>query len=130
MLCVKTKILPSAIHGIGLFADEFISKGTVVWEFVSSIDTVLLKEDVLKLSFPAQKQLRNYAFLDIKRNMYVLCGDDGRFFNHSQSPNCDERVDDVTTAMRDIFPGEEMTVDYRTFYGDMDDHPEVLQDEK
>lgn len=27
MLLVKTKIGPSAIHGIGLFADQFIQKG-------------------------------------------------------------------------------------------------------
>lgn len=38
MLLVKTKIGPSTIQGIGLFADQFISKGTRVWEFNSDLD--------------------------------------------------------------------------------------------
>ena len=59
--------------------------------------------------------------------MYVLCGDDARFFNHSPSPNCVDIYDsshglddahDVTIAARDILPGEELTCDDALF--DMD----------
>lgn len=38
MLLIKTKIGPSKINGIGLFADEFIPKGTSVWRFMPSLD--------------------------------------------------------------------------------------------
>lgn len=32
MLLVKTKLGKSEIHGVGLFADEFIAKGTVIFK--------------------------------------------------------------------------------------------------
>jgi hypothetical protein len=35
MLLVKTTIAPSPIHGIGLFADQFIPQGTRIWEFTT-----------------------------------------------------------------------------------------------
>jgi SET domain-containing protein len=56
----------------------------------------------------------------------MLCGDDGRFFNHSENPNCDESVKDLTTAIKNIEIGEELTVDYRVFYGDINDHSEII----
>lgn len=35
MLLVKTRLGISSIHGIGLFADELIPKGTVTWRFMN-----------------------------------------------------------------------------------------------
>lgn len=58
MLLIKTKIGPSKIHGIGLFSDQSIPKGT--------------------------------------------------------------------KAIVDIYPGEELTVDYRVFYGNIHDHLEIF----
>jgi SET domain-containing protein len=126
MLMVKTKIAPSNISGIGLFADEFIPKGTMVWKFQNDFDLILSKEEVEKLSVPTQKQFYNYAYLDKKYNKYMLCSDDARFFNHSDNFNCDERIDDITTATRDIEIGEELTVNYKDFYGDIDKHTEII----
>ena len=37
-MTVKTIIKESDIHGIGLFADEFIPKGTKIWEFTPNFD--------------------------------------------------------------------------------------------
>jgi len=117
MLCVKTKIQPSKISGIGLFADEYISKGTVVWKFEPRIDLLLSKDDISKLSSASQKQFFNYAFLDTSHGKYMLCGDDGRFFNHSDDPNCDDSSPNITFANTEILPGEELTVNYKVFYG-------------
>jgi|SRR3989344_1306469 len=125
MLMVKTKIGPSGIAGIGLFADQVILKGTVVWKYQEGFDLLLSKEEVEKLSGPAKEQFYNYAYLDKKRGKYMLCSDDARFFNHSDNYDCDDRVDDITTAVRDIEIGEELTVNYKDFYGDMERHPEV-----
>jgi uncharacterized protein len=33
MMLVETRLAPSAIHGIGLFAVRSIPQGTAVWEF-------------------------------------------------------------------------------------------------
>ena len=127
MLIVKTKIAPSQIAGIGLFADEPIRKGTLVWKFDSGLDRLFSTEEISKLSDPAQKQFHNYSYLDKKYGKYLLCGDDGRFFNHSSAPNCDDSKDDMTTALRDIEKGEELTVDYTSFYGDPENHKGIFQ---
>jgi uncharacterized protein len=125
MLWVKTQLKMSNISGLGLFADEPIPKGAVVWRFEAMLD-ILYSEDAIKLlSESAQKQFHNYAFLDKTHQKYMLCGDDARFFNHSDNPNCDDKHPNITYALRDISAGEEMTVNYRDFYGDIDIHPEI-----
>ena len=125
MLTIKTKIGPSKISGIGLFANEPISKGQIVWKFDSLIDVLLSKEQIENLSAPSQEQFYNYAYLDKKYGKYLLCGDDSRFLNHSSEPNCDESMSDQTMALRDIVRGEELTVNYGDFYGNVKDHPEI-----
>ena len=128
MLLVKTKIKESKIHGIGLFADESIKVGTKVWSFEPKLDIVLLKEEIGRLSSVAQEQFYRYAYLDKVRNKYLLCGDDARFFNHSDKPNCDEtKENDSTFALRDIDVDEELTINYGEFYGNMHEHPEIKQ---
>lgn len=122
---VKTQIGPSKISGIGLFADQFIPEGTVVWKFQEGFDLLLSKEQIDKLSKPAQIQFYNYSYLDKKYNKYMLCSDDARFFNHSENFNCDERIDDTTTATKNIEIGDELTVNYKDFYGDINNHSEI-----
>jgi hypothetical protein len=50
MLLVKTKIGPSAIQGIGLFADQFIAKGTHLWEFTPGLDVQITFTQLKTLS--------------------------------------------------------------------------------
>jgi hypothetical protein len=128
MLCIKTKIANSEISGIGLFADQDIKKGTVVWKYQSKLDLLYSESDIAKLSSEAQKQFHNYAFLDPFHNKFMLCGDDARFFNHSDHPNCNDALADITIAERDIKKGEELTVNYKTFYGDLENHPEIISE--
>lgn len=117
MLLVKTKIGPSKIHGIGLFAAQFIPKGAPVWRFQPGFDLNIPAEDIIKLFPRALEQLLNYAYLNHKTNEYILCFDDGRFVNHSDTPNMtDSNPDDDLApdiALRDIEEGEEMTSDYQ-----------------
>ncbi len=126
MLCIKTKLMVSKISGIGLFADEYIKKGTLIWKFEPSIDLLFTTEEVNKFPESFIKQFHNYAFLDKRHQKYMLCGDDGRFFNHSGNPNCDDESFNITTALRDIPKGEELTVNYFEFYGDLEKHPEIF----
>ena len=125
MLMVKTKIGPSSINGIGLFADQFIPKGTVVWKFMPNFDLLMSEQETNELSKPAMGQFYHYAYLDKKHGRYMLCFDDARFFNHTKNPNCDEKIDDITIAARIIQVGEELTVNYKDFYGDIDKHKEI-----
>lgn len=111
---VKTKVGKSEIAGVGLFADEDIREGTLLWEFDEGFDRVY---EELPPAGPALDFIKMYAFMYAGK--YVLCVDNARFFNHSDEPNCksapSERVGGVTVAARDIRKGEELTDDYRLF---------------
>jgi SET domain-containing protein len=123
MLLVKTKIGPSMIHGIGIFADQHIPKGMRIWEYREGVDSRFDEAFLATLPETAQKQLLNYAYKNPRSGRYVLCGDDARFFNHSDTPNTEDLEFDeglvegegITIAARDIEPGEEIVSDYRAF---------------
>lgn len=118
MLLVKTYLDRSAIHGIGLFAGERIAKGTVVWRLEPAIDLQLGEAQIGALHPVARAQIEKYTYLDRALGTYVLCGDDARFFNHSEAPNCLDYPDahgGTTVAARDIEAGEELTSDYAAF---------------
>ncbi len=121
MICVKTKIGPSKINGIGLFANQFIPKGTLVQKFMPGFDLIIPESEIQKLSKPAREQFLKYAYKN-KDGRYILCFDDTRFLNHSSNPNLisNNPVEEIDIAARDIETGEELTVDYREFDEDFD----------
>lgn len=120
MLMVKTNILPSPIAGIGLFAAEFIPKGTRVWEFRVGFDIRVTKNYPDQLQEPAKSFFAKYAFQYPQTLDFILCADDARFFNHADTPNVQCLIDAdgayiADVAARDIQSGEELTIDYREF---------------
>lgn len=117
MLLVKTRIRPSPIRGIGVFAAEFIPQGTVTWRFLEGFDQRLPESILSVLSDPAKEQFLKYTYVDPVTGLYELCADDARFFNHSDTPNTTSVATeaDMDVATRDINLGEELTCDYRTF---------------
>ncbi len=120
MLLVKTFLARSPLHGIGLFAADFIPSGAAVWAFRLDFDQKLTREDVEGLSPAAREQVRWYAYQSHASAVYVLCADDARFFNHADTPNVIDDPSDEGTAVaaRDIREGEELTSDYRTYDAD------------
>lgn len=120
MLYVKTKIKESPIHGIGLFADEFIKKGTVIWKFTPGFDIKFTGEQILELPELAQIHLAKYSWKSKKSGMYCHSSDDGKFFNHSENQNCfseytDSEEEVVVVALSDIQVGDEITDNYSSF---------------
>lgn len=120
MLLVKTVRKNSTIHGLGLFADQFIPAGTATWRFTPGVDAALHPEVLDRIPETARAQFLRYSYLDIRTGLYVLCADDARFMNHSDDPAVlgdyeQEPVFGVDIATRDIGAGEELTCDYTTF---------------
>ncbi|MEK7113453.1 MAG: SET domain-containing protein [Patescibacteria group bacterium] len=122
MLTVKTKLKESGVEGMGLFADEDISKGTVTWRFDKDIDIVFDPEDVEKMPKEKQNLIKKYAFLSIYSGKYIYSIDDSRFINHSaKNFNVINRTKEmkgdelIEVASRDIKKGEEILVNYRDF---------------
>ncbi len=118
MLLVKTTLAPSTIHGIGLFAAQRIRAGTVIWRFHPGVDRFIDDHDLENLSPAAREQVLKYTYVDVALRRRILCGDDARFFNHSDDPNCLDYPDErggTTVARRNIEAGEELTSDYAAF---------------
>jgi len=121
MLLVRTRIGPSAIHGTGLFAVDPIARGTAVWRFTPGFDLDL--DPVLIDAQPqhTREMLQHYGYVDPRRNRYVLCCDDARFINHSDTPNLRPQFGEdphgVDVAIRDIDANEEITIDYQQIEG-------------
>ncbi len=119
MLLVRTKLKSSSIHGLGLFADQFIPQGTPTWKYLEGFDFRVPAAMLERLSPIAREQFLTYTYLRPALGVYELCSDDARFFNHADDPNtkCVDlpNGDAHDVATRDIQPGEELTCDYRTF---------------
>src|SRR5262245_20445054 len=116
MLLVPTRIAPSPIHGIGLFAAVPISRGTAVWRFTTGFDLDLESTVVDRQPSHFRNVLLHYGYIDARLERYILCCDDARFINHSDDPNLrtafEEDAHGIDIACRDIDTGEEITIDY------------------
>jgi SET domain-containing protein len=126
MLLVKTKVAPSAVHGLGVFADQFIPKGTRIWEFDETVDARFDQSRLDGLPEAEQEALLAHCYVNPRTGLYVFCGDNARYLNHSDEPNTEDvgydeglvNGEGVTIAARDIHPGEEIFSDYAAFDAD------------
>lgn len=121
MLLVKTRVDKSPIHGLGLFAVEPIAKCTPIWRFTPGLDLDLDPAIVGSQPVLFREALLHYGYIDPRLNRYILCCDDARFINHSDTPNIlsDYSQDryGVDVAARDIVAGEELTINYESVEG-------------
>lgn len=126
MLLVKTKVQLSKIHNLGLFADQFIPKGTGIWRFTPSFDQKFTREQILDFPELLQIYMYKYGWRSKKSKLYIFSADDGKYFNHSENPNClseyrDNEEEVVTMAIRDIPMGEEILDNYSSFEFEISD---------
>jgi hypothetical protein len=116
MLMVDTELRASDIQGVGVFLRQRVRKGQLIWRFDSRIDRIYGDAELASLTSAAQDFIRTYSTWHEGMGVWVLCGDNGRYFNHSDRPNTLSHGiafgDDV--AARDLEAGEELTSDYRS----------------
>lgn len=119
MLLVPTRIGPSTIHGIGVFALAPIAKGRPVWRFAKGLDMEFGPDIGPTLPAHVQQFFSQYGYVDRHLKRIILCFDDARFVNHSDAPNVatDYTRDPygLDVALRDIAAGEELRMDYGGF---------------
>jgi SET domain-containing protein len=112
MLLVKTYLDKSPIHGLGVFAGEFIRKGKKIWRFVEGFDRVYSLKEFAKLPKAAQDFIRFHGYrVD---GEILLTVDHDRHINHSEDANTFWQ-NGYSIARRDIPKGTEITNDYREF---------------
>ena len=116
MLMVETELRPSSIHGIGTFLLEDVKAGDLIWRFDSRIDRIFSDAELQTMPKRLQAFLTMYSTFHEPSGLWVLCGDNGRHFNHSDEPNTISLGvafgDDVAAA--DLSAGTELTTNYFT----------------
>jgi uncharacterized protein len=121
VLLVPVRVGQSDIHGLGAFALEPISRGTTVWRFTPGFDLELNPSILDAQPQHFRRSLLHYGYIDARLNRFILCCDDARFINHSDTPNVRSDFDldryGIDVAVRDIAAGEEITVDYKLVEG-------------
>ena len=130
MLKVKTYLAVSAVHGIGLFADQDIPGGAAIWEFNPMVDLEFSCEEWQQL----RKSISPHSFTALERyvykenNSYWLCLDNAQFMNHSDEQyNVINESSGLMRARRKIRRNEELLCNY-FHYSDRDDvHLQYLQ---
>lgn len=98
------------VVGYGVVATKFIPKGTITWA-LDKLDRIFTPNQYKDLDAVYQQVLEKYTYRNQEGN-YVLCWDNARFVNHSFNSNCLTTAYEFEIAIRDIYPGEELTDDY------------------
>lgn len=116
----------SPTEGKGLFATEFIQKDSILWHDrlpecqkyikIANINTLNDKQMDLLKTYGYQVDSNTVAYIDSHED---LMKDYSNFWNHSCNPNSWPFDSNTWTALRDILPNEEITVDYATFDRDL-----------
>lgn len=113
MMQIKCKVGRSRIHGVGVFAAEFVPVGTVTWKEDNAVDRPV-SADWLR-SLPEDRRAFIYAHCYRLREeaVYRHVTDEGQFMNHSARSNCEYRPEArCDVAVTDIARGEEATTNY------------------
>ena len=115
MFLIRTRIGPSRIHGVGVFALGAVPAGAVVWRYDPAFDRIVTAEE-LATSPPAfRAYLDAYAYSSHDLDgATLLCCDHAKFLNHSDQPNTAERPF-TSVAIGPIAEGDEITCDYGAF---------------
>lgn len=127
MLTVKTKLGPSSVHGVGLFANQPIPKGSIVHRCIDGFDRFFTADELSKLPQITQDYIRHYGYISKATSLWVINFDDIKFTNHSKSPNIapGEAIsgeEPHIVALRDIAAGEELLEDYTSFSTNAEEH--------
>ncbi|BAQ16540.1 SET domain-containing protein [Methyloceanibacter caenitepidi] len=116
MLLISTYVGLSSIEGLGVFADEFVPRGTLIWLYNPKFDILVGDTDVDALPPHMQNYIARYSYPHLERPGFrVIDVDNGKYMNHSRTPNTDFRLFDRGFALTDIAQGDEITCNYREF---------------
>jgi hypothetical protein len=116
MLLVETFVGPSKIEGVGAFSVQRIRAGTLIWEYRPKFDLSISRKELDTLPLSIRSLMTRYAYPHHDEDgLLIIESDNGRFMNHSDTPNTDFKPQIAAYALVDIEPGAELTCDYREF---------------
>jgi uncharacterized protein len=116
MMTVPTYVAPSAIEGVGIFAATDIRAGEEIWRFEPAFDRMFTPDEIAALGPVQRDYVDRYGYSHMTdRTFTVVETDNGRFMNHSETPNTDFTRPDRGYAIVDIPAGTEILCDYGEF---------------
>jgi uncharacterized protein len=110
MRSLAIEVRRSGVHGRGVYATRFISKGTRIIEYTG--------QRVPGKDAPDEKDNPHTFYFGLDNGEVInsaVGGNEARWINHGCDPNCEaiEEEDRIFIhALRDIEPGEELFYDY------------------
>ena len=117
MFLIDTYLDKSKIQGVGVFSKENIKKGQLIKEVRPDFEIEFNKDNLPKMPLALAKLIDTHAYeRELGSKILVMGIDNEKYLNHSDNPN----VDDNGIALRDIKISDEITVDYKDFYVNID----------
>jgi uncharacterized protein len=118
MIHIKYKLDKSSVHGIGIFADQDVSKGEIIFTASPILDVNITQEQFDSLKEAEQREIRYWGFFDEPTQKWHVDFDHIHFINHSHTANTTQdfsHPEAYLVAARDIKAGEELTQNYLEF---------------
>jgi hypothetical protein len=116
MLLVPTYVRPSRIEGVGVFAAQDISAGTLIWRLDERFDRLIHRREVDGQPKTMREFIERYSYpYPHDPDLLIVELDNGRFMNHSDEPNTVFSDPDAGFALRHIAADEELLCDYGEF---------------
>ena len=124
MMTVRCYLAPSKIEGLGVFCRDDIARGQSIWRHDPLLDLRIPASALASYPPHVREFIERYAYTDMRdASMLVLESDEGRFMNHSPSPNTDFAGMNEGYALVDIPAGTEITCNYAEFDDDLTMQP-------
>lgn len=101
------------IIGYGVFATEFIPKGTITY-VKDALEPEVTPEEFASHTPAMQEVIEKYSYID-ERGIRIISWDFGKYVNHCCHCNTMSTGYGFEIAIRDIRPGEEITDEYGIF---------------
>ncbi len=123
MIHIKYKLDKSEKHGIGLFTDEPLKAGQLIYTASPLLDVNITEAQFDSLSDKEKDEIRWWGFKIEDTGIWHVDFDVSKFINHSYEPTVTQDTnykDAYLVTTRDINVGEELTQNYLEFESEED----------
>lgn len=123
MIHIQYKLDKSGLHGIGLFTNQNIKKGQLIYTASPLLDVDITKKEFDSLDDKEKEEVQWWGFFDEPSQKWHVDFDVSKFINHSYEANVTQvsgHDEAYLVAARNIQSGEELTQNYLEFESQQD----------
>ncbi len=118
MIHIKYKLDKSDKHGIGLFTEENLQSGQLVYTASPLLDLNITQKEFDSLTKAEQQEILWWGFFDKSLQKWHVDFDVSKFINHSKNATLTQKdtyTDAYLVTTREVQKGEELTQNYLEF---------------